>query len=198
MGKTELCYKIIQHKDTLFKTPVNKTVLVYSKWQPLYDKIRKFDPRVIFIQGYPENLTELHVSDPNYHDLVIVDDKSDLSNSSSFMSEFTVNSHHMRFSICFLVHSIYFPSKFMKTIQLSATGFFLFKSMRDLNMIQNLARQIEPNKVKYKKIMNWYRIATSKPYGYLFVNLSVKCPEILRFRSDIFQNFGPMETFIMK
>lgn len=197
-GKTNLCYKIIKNKLSLFESPINKVIYLYKKWQPMYDKILEMDPSVLFIEGYPTNLNEMYLSDVNQQKMVICDDMDiDVCSSPKYLEDFTVNSHHYNYVILLCSHAIYLPSKFSRTIQMSATGFILFKNPRDVGTIANFSRQIYPEKNQYKKVIQWYKYCTDTPFGYLFINLSPRCPEILRFRSDIFKNFGEMLTFIM-
>jgi hypothetical protein len=57
----------------------------------------------------------------------------------------------------------------MRNISLNAHYIVLFKSPRDKQQISMLARQINPGKVQ--EFMRSYEDATSRPHGYLMLDL---------------------------
>ena len=60
----------------------------------------------------------------------------------------------------------------------------LFNNVRDSSQITNLAKQIQPGNVAY--LRDSYADATSKPYGYLLIDLKPDTDDLLRLRTDIF------------
>jgi hypothetical protein len=57
----------------------------------------------------------------------------------------------------------------MRNISLNAHYILMFKSPRDKQQIYMLARQINPGKVQ--EFMKSYEDATSRPHGYLMLDL---------------------------
>lgn len=62
--------------------------------------------------------------------------------------------------------------------------FFLTKNPRDSRQIGALASQLYPS--KSKNIVEIYRDAISRPYGYLCIDCTQGTDERLRFRTNIF------------
>jgi hypothetical protein len=60
----------------------------------------------------------------------------------------------------------------------------VFKNPRDRNQFGNLARQVWPT--NSKSLQKAYDDATSKPHGYLFLDLCQETNEKLRFLTNIF------------
>ena len=60
----------------------------------------------------------------------------------------------------------------------------LFKNVRDSSQITNLAKQMHPGNVAY--LRDSYVDATSKPYGYLLIDLKPDTDDLIRLRTDIF------------
>lgn len=68
-------------------------------------------------------------------------------------------------------------------MSLNAHYMILFKNPRDASQISHLAKQMYPGKTKY--VQEAYADATSKPYGYLFIDLKQDTPEYGRLRTNI-------------
>jgi hypothetical protein len=71
-----------------------------------------------------------------------------------------------------------------RNISLNTHYLVLFKNPRDSAQIAHLGRQIFPERVKYFR--EAFADATSRPYGYLLVDLKTTTPDDLRLRTDIF------------
>lgn len=119
--------------------------------------------------------------------LLVIDDMQ-MSNLKNICNLFTVASHHKNISIFFLVQNLFFSDKFMRTISLNSSHIVLFKSLRDANQVQCLARQIFPDFVS--SFMKAYKDATNPDYGHIIIDLSQSCPSCFRIKSNIFSNTG--------
>ena len=62
----------------------------------------------------------------------------------------------------------------------------LFKNVRDATQVAILARQMYPGNGKF--MMEAFKDSTSKPYGYLLVDMRPETDERYRLRSNIFPN----------
>ena len=62
----------------------------------------------------------------------------------------------------------------------------LFKNPRDRQQVSVLARQMYPRKSEY--FLNKFEKATSRPYGYLLVDLKQETAESDRLKTNIFED----------
>ena len=83
---------------------------------------------------------------------------------------FPIFSHHMNFTVFFLVQNLFAQGKLFRTISLNAHQFSLFKNQRDMLHIKAFAKQCYPEQTRY--FMDSYIKATSSKFGYIFVDLS--------------------------
>jgi hypothetical protein len=67
---------------------------------------------------------------------------------------------------------------------LNSHYYILFKNKRDVNQIKTLGRQLFPGKSDI--LVESYLDSTSKPYGYLLIDLHPKSDEAYMLRSLIF------------
>lgn len=97
---------------------------------------------------------------------------------------FTKGSHHKNLSIILITQNVFHQGKYCRDISLNCKYLVIFKNPRDKSQIYPLARQIFPeNPQSFIKV---YKEATSKPFGYLFLDLTQLTHDLLRFRTDIF------------
>lgn len=61
----------------------------------------------------------------------------------------------------------------------------------DRQQVMTLARQMYPDNTQY--LLRHFKEATSKPYGYLLVDLKPTTPEHLRLRIDVLNPIKPQE-----
>ena len=71
----------------------------------------------------------------------------------------------------------------MRNISLNAHYIVLFKSPRDKQQIYMLARQINPGKVQ--EFMRSYEDATSRPHGYLVLDLKPTTDDQQRLKTNV-------------
>jgi hypothetical protein len=69
-------------------------------------------------------------------------------------------------------------------MSLNAHYIVLFKNPRDANQIATLARQMYPGKSKF--LIEAFKDATEKPYGYSLIDLKPDTGENIRVRTNIF------------
>ena len=124
-----------------------------------------------FFEGLPGKDDLERWSTNGNHSVLILDDlMAKCSSSLDICDLFTIFSHHMNFTVFFLVQNLFSGGKQFRTISLNAYQFIPFKSPRDLFQIKIFATQIFPEETKF--CMSAYKKATSTKYGYLFVDLS--------------------------
>lgn len=116
--------------------------------------------------------------------LIIIDDLMTSAYTKGICDLFTKGSHHKNISVILITQNVFHQGKYCRDISLNCKYLVLFKNPRDKSQIFPLARQIYPE--NSKALINVYKEATSKPYGYLFLDLTQTVNEILRFQTDIF------------
>lgn len=89
----------------------------------------------------------------------------------------------------FVVQNLFSKNKGCREISLNSHIIVLFSSPKDKQQISVLARQISPEIPRF--ITEAFSDATSKPYGYLVLDLHQQTPENYRVRTNIFSNEYP-------
>ena len=161
-GKTVFVRKLLA-SDLIFPRP-RKVIWCYSDCQSAYEEVN-----AKFVEG----LTEEDC------DLIIIDDLMD--EFKKVVDLFIKKSHHRNTSVLFVVQNIFL--KGLRTISMNAHYLVLFKNPRDSSQITYLGRQMGSSKA----VTAAYKDATSKPYGYLFVDMKQDTPETTRLRTGLFE-----------
>ena len=173
-GKTEFIKKVIDYKNDLFTTPVNRVIFVYKYAQTWFGKYSTVE----FTKEVPQYL------DPQEASLIIIDDVvCESSALKECTSLFVRGSHHMNASVFFITQNLFAPSADYRSISLNASHFVLFKTLRGVNQIEHFGRQIF-GKSESKNFFKVYKNATEKPFTYLLLDLE-PCQEY-RLRTNIF------------
>ena len=191
-GKTEFCARLVRNASRVIDPPPERIAWHYGIYQKAYTKL-------------PESV-DLKPGLPNIEDfdgtntLVVIDDlMHEMDQSVSLL--FTRGSHHKNVSVIFIMQNIFHASKYGRTINLNAHYLVLFKSPRDAMQISYLGRQMYPGKPKF--LAEAFADATSRPYGYLFLDLKPNTDEDLRVRTNVLPDerdkFGnPLSQYVYK
>jgi hypothetical protein len=81
-------------------------------------------------------------------------------------------------------------------MSLNAHYIVLFKNPRDANQVSTLARQMYPGRSKF--LLEAFRDATEKPYGYLLIDLKPDTDEKYRIRTNIFSDDDKHLVYVPK
>ena len=98
---------------------------------------------------------------------------------------FTKGSHHRNISIVYLTQNLFPQGKACRDIALNTQYLVLFNNPIDRQQVATLARRIYPSTSAI--FMKRFEQATSRPYGYLVVDLKSSTPEQDRLHTDIFE-----------
>ena len=175
-GKTFFVQKFLTFLSEIMVPIPEEIFFYYSEWQESY---RRMPGEVIFKEGLPdiENLP------PGRRRLIIIDDL--MSESDERVTRlFTKGNHHRDICVIHIVQNLFNKHKEQRTINLNSHYIVLFKNPRDASQITHLAKQMYPGQTRY--MQEAYKSATSKPFGYLLVDLKQDTPEHLRLRTNIF------------
>ena len=95
---------------------------------------------------------------------------------------------------------MFHQSKWSRTIDLNRTHIILFKSLRDIQQIEYLEKQLNCLQL----IKEAYKLATAEPYGHLMIDLDPKTSQGLRFSSQLiapdhsFFTFRPLKQSLQQ
>lgn len=182
-GKTVFLNKLLTHARVMIREPPESIVWFYGEYQPLYDQMFETLGEIIrFVEGVPQSFDDF--IDKSKRNLIILDDlMSETANDKTISNLFTKGSHHKNLSVILVSQNLFHRGRENRTISLNSHYLILFKNPRDASQIAYLARQMFPEKPKH--LQEAYKDATSKPYGYLFIDLKSSTPESYRLRSQI-------------
>jgi len=179
-GKSVFISKLIKENEKQFEKPPREIYYCYRIWQTIYDKIKEEMPYVHFIQNFEilENLKS--------NSFVIFDNLATHMEkySEKLLDLWTLESHHMNISVILVLHNLFQQTKSIRTISLNTNIFVLFRQARDQSSITTLGKQMFPGNARY--LLDSYKMATDKPFGYLFINLNSKDRNLM-LTSNIFE-----------
>ena len=87
---------------------------------------------------------------------------------------------HRGLSRIYIKHNFFHQSKKGRDVQLQNTHIVLFKSLRDVMQMTTLAAQLGLG----TDLVDWYRDATSVPFGHLLIDLSPRTDDRLRYSTN--------------
>ncbi|XP_018370144.1 PREDICTED: uncharacterized protein LOC108765796 [Trachymyrmex cornetzi] len=180
-----------------------ESLFYYAEWQEAYRQLQYDDRekeieeqnwRRINVKATKKNVIEFreglprsedYSNDPLSPKLVIIDDlMRESSSSDAIVDLFTKGSHHKNLSVILISQNLFHQGRGQRDISLNANYIIVFKNPSDRAQIRNLARQIYPDDPKF--LEEAYYDATSRPHGYLLLDLKQSTPNEYRFRTCIF------------
>jgi len=174
-GKTMFIFRFIVNVRELMFPPPERIVYCYSEYQTIFAEY----PQVEFREGLPK----WSDFDGSKRILLIIDDM--MNESGTDVSKiFTKGSHHRNISVFFITQNLFYKSKDSRTMSLNAHYIVAFKNPRDVTQIATLAKQMYPGKTRY--MIEAYQDATSKPFGYLLIDLKPQTDDRIILRTNIF------------
>ena len=189
-GKTVWTKKLVEQSTFLFTEPVCNTLYCYGMYQGLFENMLATIPGLQIHAGLPAQETLQNLASNGKHNLVVLDDlQADIAQSPQIEKLFTQLAHHLNLSVVFLAQNLFYKN-FSRTITMNSHIIVLFKNARDAQQICCLGRQLYP--LKWREFVNAYLDSTSKPYGYIIVDLSPQSNDQVRLRSLIFKGEDPI------
>jgi hypothetical protein len=174
-GKSVFIFKFITNVSEMISPPPEKIIYCYGEYQPIFNEF----PNVIFNEGLPD-ITQF---DGKERTLLILDDLMSETNDT-ISNIFTKVSHHRNVSVFYITQNLFYKSKQNRTMSLNAHYIVLFKNPRDAMQVATLSRQMYPGKSRF--LIEVFKDATEKPFGYLLLDLKADTEEMYRIKSGIF------------
>lgn len=179
-GKTTLLYKLLTLP--VFQPRYQSIVFFYQHFQHAYEKIRRdVVADIEFVQGIDFDLIHNSFSSDGKRRLLIFDDFSEELLKSRDFTRIATAGRHLGLHVLYIKHNLFHKSPIGRDVELQLTHIVLFQSPRDINQIEHLGQQLG----KQKFVSQCYKDATSKPFGFLMIDLSPKTLDILRFCTNL-------------
>ena len=174
IGKSQLIYNWL--KIGTFQSKFDKIYFFYQHSQPLYDVMQKEIENLEFVQGVNfEFIDSLKNNGTKY--LFISDDSCvEICNSKAFVDIATAE-RRRGLSTIYIKHNLFHQSKLGRDVELQNTHIVLFKSPQDVMQVTTLSTQLGLG----SELVDWYRDATSVPFGHLLIDLSPRTDDRLRY-----------------
>ena len=115
------------------------------------------------------------------HCLLIYDDSCEEIFNDKEILKIVTSGRHRKLHVIYVKHNLFHQSKWSRTIDLNTTHIILFKSLRDIQQIEYLGKQLNCLQL----IEEAYKLATAEPFGHLLTDLDPKTSQGLRFASHI-------------
>jgi hypothetical protein len=182
-GKTNLVVNIIKNRNKILDSKIQKVVVLYVYWEPIFELLKKSVPGIIFVTSFDELDNTITGNEPS---LIFLDDMTiefDSRKGSTYVTEWFVRkSRHLNASIIISLHNPFIKS--LRTVSINMLGMIIFNLPFDKSMISYIGRRLFPSLPKY--FLEAYQDAVSEPFGFLFVNLTPNLPDDRRLRNFIF------------
>ena len=176
---------IFRH-NIIFPAP-QRVLILFKRWQPLYDEIKKIIPYAEFIQGIPTDLVDDDFFDVAKNNLILMDDlQSTTANDPRIADLITDGPYHRNLSVIDLTQKLFPSGKNSATLRRNTQYMIVFKSPMSQDQVKTLGTFMFPGRLD--QFLHVFNEATSKPHGYLVIDAKQTAPEYERFKTDIFQH----------
>ena len=139
------------------------------------------------MHGIPDYLNSPQFINPGKQNLIIFDDLMTEAKCDQRIADlFTKGSHHRNISIVYLTQNVFPQGKAFRDIALNTQYLVLFNNPIDRQQVATLARRIYSS--TSAMFMKRFEEATSRPYGYLVIDLKSSTSEQDRLQTDIFES----------
>ena len=109
--------------------------------------------------------------------MLIFDGSCEKICNSKTLVDIATAARHRGLSTIYITHNLFHQSKLGRYVELQNTHIVLFKFPRDVMQVSTLSAQLGLESEK----VDWYRDATSVPYGHLLIDLFPRTDDRLRY-----------------
>ena len=173
-GKSQLIYNWLNIGT--FQPKFDKIYFFYQHFRPLYDDMQKEIEDLEFVQGVNFEFIDSLKNNGTKYLLIFDDSCEEICNSKAFVDIATAG-RHRGLSTIYIKHNLFHQSKLGRDVELQNTHIVLFKSPRDVMQVTTLSTQLGLG----SELVDWYRDATSVPFGHLLIDLSPRTEDRLRY-----------------
>lgn len=194
-GKTSWVEKLLQALPYYICPSPTRVVWAYGVENQ--DQIKRIGEKSLVPVEFVEGLPDMSIFSTKEANLLIVDDLMfDAGRSNVIADLFTKGAHHRNVSIILMLQNLYHQGRKMRDIHTSTNYIVLFNNPRDKTQIKHLARQAFPDNPNF--LLQAYKQACSRPFGYLVIDFSQSTPDSDRvctgiFPPEVLQKFVPVK-----
>ena len=142
-----------------------------------------------FVQGVNfEFIDSLKNNGTKY--LLIFDDSCEKICKSKAFVDIATAGRHRGLSIIYIKHNLFHKSKLGRDVEFQNSHIVSFKSPRDIMQVTNLSTQLGLG----SELVDWYRDATSVPFGHLLIDLWPRTDDRVRYCTNT--GFIPSKFYI--
>ena len=193
-GKMVFVEKLMRERSRLFTCHYNPVVYCYGANQPTTFERMKKEQGIHFHEGIPDTQLLEKWYKKSKGGLLILDDlMREGSDDHRVLDLFTRESHHRGITIVFMTQDMFPKGKHAKTISRNAHYIVAFKNPRDQLGVRILMQQAFPQ--DFKEVLNVYRDATERPYGYLMFDLHPNSSDHERLKTNLLRSEGYMTMY---
>jgi hypothetical protein len=182
-GKSTLLRQVLKNADSLFCTPPQRVIYVYSIWQTLYDQMTQEMQNIIFLSSIPSEEEILNYTENVAHTVICFDDMLHQVMSSQVVSDMTTKlCHHCKMTCIFTSQDNASSGKFKSSINKNTLYTILMNSPREMYTIRSIGAQMG----EYSHLLAAYKDAISnRDYGYLLIDCHPRTKNQFRYRTNI-------------
>ena len=173
-GKLQLLYNWL--KIGTFQPKFDKIYFFYQHSQPLYDVMQNEMENLEFVQGVNFDFIDSLKNNGTKYFLIFGDSCEEICNSKAFV-DIATTGRHRGLSTIYNKHNLFHQRNLGRDVELQNTHIVLFKSPRDVMQVTSLSTQLRFG----SELVDWYRDATSVPFGRLLIDLSPRTDDRLRY-----------------
>ena len=173
-GKSQPNYNWL--KVGTFQPKFDKIYFFYQHSQPLYNVMQKEIENLEFVQGVNFEFIDYLKNNGTKNLLKFDNSSAEICNSKAFVDNATAR-RHRGLSTIYIKHNFFHQRKLGRDVELQNTHIVLFKFPRDVMQATTLRTQLGLG----LELVDWYRDATSVPFGLLLIDLSPWTDDRLRY-----------------
>ena len=159
-----------------FQLKDDEIYLFYQHSRPLYDVLQKNFEKLEFPRGVNFEFMDSLKNNGTKHLLTLDDSCEEICDSKAFVDIATAG-RHRGLSNFYIKHKLFHQSKLGRDVERKNSHIVIFKSPRDVMQVSTLRAQLGFG----SKLVDWYRDATSVPYGPLLIDLSPRTDDRTRY-----------------
>ena len=163
----------------MFQPRHQSVIFFYQHYQEAHENLKRDVAEIEFIHGLDFGL----INQSFTHDgkkRLLNDFSEELLRSKDFIWIATAGIH-LGLHVLYIRHNLFHKSPVGRDVEVQLTHIVLFQSPRDINQIERHGQQLG----KQKFLPLCYKDATSKPFGFLMIDLSPKTLDLLRFCTNL-------------
>ena len=173
-GKSQLIYNLL--KIGTFQPKFDESYFFYQHSQFLYDVMQKETENLEFLRGVNFEFIDSLKNNGTKYLLLFDDSCEEICNSKAFVHIATAGRRRGLRTI-YIKHNLFQQSRLVRDVELQKTHIVLFTSSRDVMQVTTLGAQSGLG----SELVDWYRDATSVPFGHLWIDLSPRTDDRLRY-----------------